>query len=210
VPGPCKPGTHTIVTEFEPVLHLASSSPRRAEILDALGIAYSASGVDIDEQRGTNEAADAMVLRLAAQKAAAARSSQSIPVLAADTAVVVDDAVFGKPRDRDDALKMLARLSGRSHQVMTGVALHWDQCEEVVLSVSEVTFREIGPDEALAYWQSGEPRGKAGAYAIQGLGGVFVEAVRGSYSGVVGLPVFETAQLLAAANIDIIKSAAGK
>ena len=210
MPGPCKPGTHTIVTEFEPVLHLASSSPRRAEILDALGIAYSASGVDIDEQRGTNEAADAMVLRLAAQKAAAARSSQSIPVLAADTAVVVDDAVFGKPRDRDDALKMLARLSGRSHQVMTGVALHWDQCEEVVLSVSEVTFREIGPDEALAYWQSGEPRGKAGAYAIQGLGGVFVEAVRGSYSGVVGLPVFETAQLLAAANIDIIKSAAGK
>jgi len=210
VPGPCKPGTHTIVTEFEPVLHLASSSPRRAEILDALGIAYSASGVDIDEQRGTNEAADAMVLRLAAQKAAAARSSQSIPVLAADTAVVVDDAVFGKPRDRDDALKMLARLSGRSHQVMTGVALHWDQGEEVVLSVSEVTFREIGPDEALAYWQSGEPRGKAGAYAIQGLGGVFVEAVRGSYSGVVGLPVFETAQLLAAANIDIIKSAAGK
>ena len=150
-----------------------------------------------------------MVLRLAAEKAAAARSSQSIPVLAADTAVVVDDAVFGKPRDRDDALNMLARLSGRSHQVMTGVALHWDQGEQVVLSVSEVTFREIGPDEALAYWQSGEPRGKAGAYAIQGLGGVFVEAVRGSYSGVVGLPVFELAQLLAAANIDIIKSAAG-
>ncbi len=198
------------MTESEPILHLASSSPRRAEILDALGVSYSASGVDIDEQRVANEAADAMVLRLAAEKAAAARSRQSLPVLAADTAVVVDDAVFGKPRDRDDALNMLARLSGRSHQVMTGVALHWDEGEEVALSVSEVTFREIGPDEALAYWQSGEPRGKAGAYAIQGLGGVFVEAVRGSYSGVVGLPVFEVAQLLAAVKIDIIKSAVSK
>ncbi len=198
------------MSEPDLVLHLASSSPRRAEILDALGIAYSAGGVDVDEQRAENEAADTMVLRLATAKAVAARSSRSMPVLAADTAVVVDDAVFGKPRDRDDALDMLARLSGRSHQVVTGVALHWDEGERTALSVSEVVFREIGPDEALAYWQSGEPRGKAGAYAIQGLGGVFVEAIRGSYSGVVGLPVFEVAQLLAAANIDIIKSALSK
>jgi septum formation protein len=148
-----------------------------------------------------------MVLRLAGEKAAIARLTHSLPVLAADTAVVVDDAVFGKPQDQDDALAMLARLSGRSHQVMTGVAMVWDDGQATVLSVSEVCFRQIDPDEALAYWQSGEPRGKAGAYAIQGLGGVFVESIQGSYTGVVGLPVFETAELLAAAGIEVLKRA---
>lgn len=194
------------MTESLPLLHLASSSPRRTEILNALGIAFTARGVDIDERREGNEAPDAMVLRLASAKAAAARQDRSGPVLAADTAVVIDDMIFGKPRDEDDALAMLACLSGRSHRVMTGVALHWDDGQETALSVNEVTFREISPDEALAYWQSGEPFGKAGAYAIQGRGGVFVEAIRGSYSGVMGLPVFETAQLLAGAGINIIES----
>jgi len=191
-------------------LFLASSSPRRAEILDALGVAFTAGGVDIDERPADGEAAEAMVLRLASEKAAAARLLQSGPVLAADTAVVIGATVYGKPGDQAEALAMLARLSGRSHTVMTGVALHCDAGQQTALSVSEVTFREIGPDEARAYWQSGEPRDKAGAYAIQGLGGVFVESIRGSYSGVVGLPVFETAQLLAAAGIDIIQSAAEK
>ena len=204
--GRCKAGIHIIVTESLPSLHLASSSPRRTEILNVLGIAFTARGVDIDERREGNEAPDAMVLRLASAKAAAARQDRSGPVLAADTAVVIDDMIFGKPRDEDDALAMLACLSGRSHRVMTGVALHWDDGQETALSVSEVTFREISPDEALAYWQSGEPFGKAGAYAIQGRGGVFVEAIRGSYSGVMGLPVFETAQLLASAGINIIES----
>ena len=148
-----------------------------------------------------------MVLRLASAKAAAARTDRSVPVLAADTAVVIDTAIFGKPRDEDDALEMLAHLSGRTHHVMTGLALHWDGGREAVLSVTEVTFREIRPDEALAYWQSGEPCDKAGAYAIQGRGGVFVKAIKGSYSGVMGLPVFETAQLLAGAGINIIESA---
>jgi len=186
---------------------LASSSPRRAEILDALGINYSMSGMDIDEQQLPNEAPDAMVLRLAAGKAAAARKSHTGVVLAADTAVVVDDVVFGKPQDQDDAIAMLGSLSGRTHRVMTGVAVLFDGGQHDVLSISEVRFREIKPDEALAYWQSGEPRGKAGAYAVQGLGGLFVEEIRGSYTGIVGLPVFETATLLAAAGIEVIKRA---
>lgn len=207
MPGRCRLGIPTIVSEATPSLHLASASPRRAEILDSLGISYSVGGVDMDEQQLPGEPPDKMVLRLASEKAAMARLTQTLPVLAADTAVVVDDAVFGKPQDQDDALAMLARLSGRSHKVMTGVAIVWDDGQATVLSVNEVSFRQIGPDEALAYWQSGEPRGKAGAYAIQGLGGVFVENIRGSFTGVVGLPVFETAELLAAASIEVLKRA---
>jgi len=186
---------------------LASSSPRRAAILRALGLEFSAAGVDLDEQRRAGEPADALVLRLATEKAATARLIHNVTVLAADTVVVVDDDILGKPRDQEHALAMLARLSGRDHQVLTGVALHWDGGERSVLSVSHVSFRDIGPDEALAYWQSGEPCDKAGAYAIQGLGGIFVRAVRGSYSGVVGLPVYETAALLADAGIDVLKGA---
>jgi len=192
------------------MFHLASSSPRRAAILDALGAAYTMAGMDIDEQRLPGETADAMVLRLAAGKAAAAGKLHANAVLAADTAVVVDDEIFGKPVDQEDAMLMLARLSGRSHQVMTGVAVRWGDTERVILSTTEVRFREISPDEALAYWQSGEPRGKAGAYAIQGLAGLFVEQISGSYSGVVGLPVYETATLLAEAGIDLLKRTASQ
>ena len=206
-PGRCYPDIRIIVTEPQPLLHLASSSPRRTEILTVLGIAFTAQGVDVDEQREGDETPDTMVLRLASAKAGAARTDRSVPILAADTAVVIDAAIFGKPRDEDEALEMLAHLSGRTHRVMTGLALHWDGGQETVLSVTEVTFREIRPDEALAYWQSGEPCDKAGAYAIQGRGGVFVKAIKGSYSGVMGLPVFETAQLLAGAGINIIESA---
>lgn len=169
-----------------------------------MGVEYSVAAADIDEQQLDGETADALVLRLAREKAAAACRSSTVVVLAADTVVVVDGEVFGKPVDQDEALAMLGRLSGRSHQVMTGVAVVWDGGQQTAISVSEVRFREIGPDEALAYWQSGEPAGKAGAYAIQGLGGVFVENIHGSHSGVVGLPVFETAQLLAAAGVDVI------
>ncbi len=191
------------------MLHLASASPRRAAILESLGIMFTAAGVDIDERRRGDEPADAMVLRLATEKAVAARSSRAAPVLAADTVVVVDSEVLGKPRNQADALAMLARLSGRSHQVMTGVALHWEGNQRTALSVTGVTFRDIGPDEALAYWRSGEPCDKAGAYAIQGLGGVFVERINGSFTGVVGLPVFETAALLGLAGISVVKGVAG-
>ena len=197
------------MSDRAPQLHLASASPRRAAILDSLGIVFSAAGVAIDERQRPQEAADALVLRLAVEKAAAARLQHAGVVLAADTVVVVDAEVLGKPRHEADALAMLARLSGRRHQVMTGVALCWGAKQRTALSVTEVKFRDISPDEARAYWQSGEPCDKAGAYAIQGLGGTFVENINGSYSGVVGLPVFETVALLAAAGIGILKGAAG-
>ena len=186
-----------------PKLHLASSSPRRRQILDNMGLEYTAAGVDVDERQHRGESADIMVVRLAVEKARAADAGPGTVVLAADTAVVLDGEVFGKPADRADALRMLAALSGRHHRVMTGVAVRSDNAMENVLSVTDVKFREIGPDEALDYWHSGEPRDKAGAYAIQGLAGTFVETITGSYTGVVGLPVLETAELLRAAGIEL-------
>jgi septum formation protein len=187
-----------------PSVHLASSSPRRHEILKMLGIEFSAAGVDVDESRLLDEAAEAMVLRLAASKAAAAVAGENQLVLGADTMVVADGEVYGKPRDQKDALQMLAALSNRTHQVLTGVALRSSHGIQTTLSRTDVRFRQILPDEALAYWQSGEPCDKAGAYAIQGLGGVFVERIVGSYSGVVGLPVFETAALLANEGLGVV------
>jgi nucleoside triphosphate pyrophosphatase len=190
--------------ETTATLHLASRSPRRRQILDALGVPYTCAGVDVEEQPLPGEAARDMVLRLARAKAAAANVAGGRAVLGADTAVVLDGEIFGKPADRDDGLGMLARLSGHTHAVLTGVALQTAQGVMTALSISEVRFRDIGRDEALAYWQSGEPCDKAGAYAIQGRGGIFVAEIRGSYSGVVGLPVFETAQLLKNAGVPVL------
>ena len=184
----------------KPRLLLASSSPRRRDILEALGLEFEQQSVDVDETPQAGEAADQLVLRLARAKALAAPAAGRV-VLAADTAVVLDGEVFGKPAGREHALEMLARLSGREHTVLTGVAVAAALELSTALSQTGVRFREIGRDEALQYWQSGEPRDKAGAYGIQGKGGVFVSHVSGSYSGVVGLPVFETASLLAAAGV---------
>lgn len=183
-------------------LLLASSSPRRREILAALGLEFEARGLDVDETPLSGEDAADMVLRLAEDKARAGAAPARV-VLAADTAVVLDGEIFGKPIDRDDALGMLERLSGREHEVLTGVAVCADGNIETGLSRTRVRFRDIGRDEALQYWQSGEPADKAGAYGIQGLGGVFVSNIEGSYTGVVGLPVFETARLLARAGIPV-------
>jgi len=145
------------------------------------------------------------VLRLAASKARTAHDSGNyeVPVLGADTLVILEDRVFGKPRSMKEALNMLASLSGRRHRVLTGVALMANGELQTAESLTEVQFREIHPDEAEAYWQSGEPAGKAGAYAVQGLGGIFVSEINGSYTGVVGLPVFETANLLRRAGIEL-------
>jgi septum formation protein len=187
-----------------PTLHLASSSPRRKEILAALGLTFTSGGLDVDERRLEGESAETMVVRLAEAKASAVEIEGSEIVLGADTAVVLGDKVFGKPENCEAALDTLARLSGNTHRVLTGVALYSAQGVRTALSSTEVRFREIGPDEALAYWQSGEPCDKAGAYAIQGLGGVFVEAISGSYSGVVGLPVFETARMLREAGLRVL------
>lgn len=187
-------------------LHLASASPRRREILESLGLRFSFAGVDVDETRIDSEAAGTMALRLAVDKAEAAglNISNGTVILAADTVVVLGDAVFGKPVSRQDALDMLAELSGQSHTVVTAVAVLRNSELRTALSESVVRFREINPDEAAQYWQSGEPRDKAGAYAIQGKGGIFVESLSGSYSGVVGLPVFETVRMLSEAGIQVL------
>ena len=189
-----------------PRLHLASASPRRKDILAALGLKFSAAGVDLDERPLPDETPEAMVLRLAAAKAAAAAVDAATLVLGADTAVVLGEHIFGKPRDRQEAIEMLARLSGQTHRVLTGVALRAPVGLQTALSATAVQFREIRPDEALDYWQSGEPCDKAGAYAIQGLGGAFVAAISGSYSGVVGLPVFETVGLLQQAGVEVLRA----
>jgi len=188
-------------------LHLASSSPRRRDILQSLGVDFTQSSVYIDESRRPGEIITDVPMRLALEKVLAleTRESGGVPVLAADTVVVLKNRVYGKPKSKDDALSMLSQLSGRSHAVITAVVL---QVGDQVLSAkshTEVRLRNINLQEADAYWLSGEPADKAGAYAIQGLGGMFVEAVRGSYSGVVGLPVFETAALLAEAGIQILR-----
>jgi len=178
-------------------LVLASASPRRRELLGILGVQFNVQSADIDESVNPGESPEGYVRRMALSKARAGLvTSPECSVLGADTAVVVDDRILGKPVDRDDALAMLALLSGRRHRVLSAVVLADADNEVQRLSETEVVFRNIGTAEAEAYWHSGEPADKAGAYAIQGKGAVFVRKIMGSYSGVVGLPLYETAELL--------------
>lgn len=187
-----------------PTLHLASASPRRREILTTLGLRFSYAGEDVDEHRLEKESATDMVMRLACAKARAAeREHGDAAVLGADTAVVLGDRILGKPESKDEALQMLAALSGRSHDVLTGVVVLHRGDAHTALSRSRVSFRRINSDEAERYWRTGEPGDKAGGYAIQGLAAVFVTELNGSYSGVVGLPIYETAALLGDIGIDI-------
>lgn len=177
---------------------LASQSPRRQELLAQIGVRFAQLAVAVPEQHQTGEAATAYVQRLALCKAAAgARLRPDLPVLGADTVVVLADQILEKPRDRADGLAMLQRLSASTHQVLTGIALCHGGRQVSRVVRSEVHFRKISPEEAEKYWETGEPRDKAGGYGIQGLGAVFVEHLAGSYSNVVGLPLMETAQLLA-------------
>jgi septum formation protein len=196
--------------QTHPALVLASASPRRRELLWQLGVPHRVAVADVREAALSGETAAACVQRLALAKAtkiweaaaeAGASAAALLPVLGADTAVVIDGQILGKPADRDAALRMLAGLSGRTHQVLTAVALVGPRGSAQRLSQSEVSFRALGEAECVAYWDSGEPRDKAGGYAIQGLGAAFVSELRGSYSGVVGLPLFETAELLDAAGV---------
>jgi septum formation protein len=190
------------VDSANPVLCLASVSPRRRELLLQIGVPHVVMGADIDETFLAGEPPRDYVIRLAREKALAVRrTGQKLPVLAADTTVVVDGKVFGKPHDQAQGVHMLAALSGRAHEVLTAVALADSRGVTERISVSTVRFREVSLEESLAYWESGEPRDKAGGYAIQGLGAVFIEELRGSYSGVMGLPLFETGELLRAAGI---------
>lgn len=181
-------------------LYLASGSPRRRELLTQIGVPFSAVSADIDETPLSQESPAAYVERLARGKAAAGRdvvlSDAPFCVLGADTAVVLDGNILGKPVDEADACAMLKMLSGCEHEVLTAIALlDGERCESRVVR-SVVRFRPISSDEAAAYWASGEPRDKAGGYGIQGLGAVFVAGLNGSYSAVVGLPLCETAELL--------------
>jgi septum formation protein len=186
-------------------LVLASASPRRRELLTQIGVPHAVLAVDIDESALAGEAPAALAVRLAREKALAGRTRDGNrrAVLGSDTIVVLDGEVYGKPRDAGDARRMLSALSGRSHQVMSAVALALpgDGPVSDALNVTEVQMRPIAPAEIDAYWASGEPAGKAGAYAIQGLGAVFIQHIRGSYSGVMGLPLYETASLLQAAGL---------
>jgi septum formation protein len=184
-----------------PLLTLASASPRRRELLAQLGLACQVRPVDIDESPRTAESPEAYVRRLAREKARAAwerhAEGDGLPVLGSDTTVVLDGEILGKPADAAEAQAMLARLSGRTHEVLTAVAVVQGAHECAMLSRSHVSLRGTTVAERAAYAASGEPLDKAGGYAIQGLGAVFVERLEGSYSGVMGLPLYETAQLLA-------------
>ena len=186
-------------------LYLASASPRRQELLDQIGVEYEARPVQVDESRQPREAPLDYVTRLARAKAETAWAlfdpDVARAVLAADTAVVLGDSILGKPRDRSEAFSMLVSLSGRTHEVFTAVALRTSRGLESRVSTSRVKLRELKPDEIEKYWDTGEPCDKAGAYAIQGRAAVFIESLQGSYSGVMGLPLFETAELLLRAGI---------
>jgi len=178
-------------------VYLASGSPRRRELLTQIGVSFRVVSVVVDESPLPGELAAAYVTRLAVAKARAAlHHAADALVLTADTAVVLDGKIMGKPADRADGERMLAALSGRTHRVLTAIALGGGTLMHQRLSESEVKFRTIGLAERHSYWETGEPCDKAGGYAIQGHGAVFVEELRGSYSGVMGLPLFETAALL--------------
>ena len=182
-------------------IYLASASPRRSALLRQIFVPHQILIPDIDETRLPEEAPADYVVRLARAKAHRVweqlEGGEVRPVLAADTTVALGEMIFGKPRDRAEGVAMVQQLSGRVHQVFTGIAVcHAGQLQHA-LSVSEVTFRAMTLAECQAYWESGEPQDKAGGYAVQGLAAAFISEIKGSYSGVMGLPLYETAQLLA-------------
>ena len=199
-----------------PCLILASQSPRRAELLTQLGLQFRTVVAPVDERPHAGEGAVAYVQRLARHKAAAGVQAagaegsgqpEASVILAADTIVVIDERIFGKPAHEEDALAQLMALSGRTHQVFTAVALVHGAMRAQCVSKTDVQFRTISETEARAYWRTGEPADKAGGYAIQGLGAVFATHITGSYSGVMGLPLAPTATLLERAGISVWKTA---
>lgn len=189
------------------MLHLASQSPRRRQLLEQIGVDFSVLDVSVAEQRAAGESPQAYVARVARDKARAGLSKlDAVPgawVLGADTEVVLDDEVFGKPGDAARAAAMLRRLSGRTHAVVSTVWLLSARDEKCASCVSQVRFATLDDATIAAYVATGEPSGKAGGYAIQGRGAALVEHLQGSYSGVMGLPLFESARLLREAGIVI-------
>jgi septum formation protein len=193
-------------------LFLASSSPRRKELLTQMGVLFSVVEQDVEETWFSGEIAQDFVLRLAAEKAIAGYEILAfeqnehcvLPVLGSDTIVVVDGQVLGKPENRKHGIAMLMSLSGKTHQVMTAVAVQSAQRLETELNISKVTFSTLTASICERYWNTGEPVDKAGGYAIQGKGAVLIKELAGSYSGVMGLPVYETARLLNKFNILVL------
>lgn len=191
-----------VVSDVVPDLYLASQSPRRRELLRQIGVRHAVISAAIPEQPAVGETALDYVQRLAREKAAAGftqlhqQQLPIAPVLGADTLGLLDGEILEKPRNQDHALRMLRQLSGRTHQVITAVALHSESRRALRVSITDVTFRELGDAEIADYWLTGEPQDKAGSYAIQGLGAVFVKEIHGSYSSVVGLPIEATLELL--------------
>jgi septum formation protein len=199
-------------------IYLASKSPRRRELLRQVGVEFEllslrsdpGRGIDVSEDAHGGEAALPYVERVAREKGAFAwnvlhmRRMPLRPVLSADTTVTIDGEILGKPADQAEAVAMLERLSGRTHQVLTSVALHYIDIAEQVTQVSNVRFTKLSPAAIKAYCATPEPYDKAGAYGIQGLGALFIEHIEGSHSGIMGLPVFETAQLLQKAGVKIL------
>ena len=185
-----------------PSLYLASQSPRRRELLQQIGVVHAVINASIPEQPAAGEMALDYVQRLAREKAAAGfaqlvqQQLPLAPVLGADTLGLLDGEILEKPRNKAHAEAMLRQLSGRTYQVITAVALHSNTRQALRVSTTDVTFRPLSDAEIAAYWDTGEPQDKAGSYAIQGLGAVFVQEIRGSYSGVVGLPIEATCELL--------------
>lgn len=194
------------------LIFLASASPRRSALLAQLGVRHEVRPVDIDESILCGERPAAYVRRLAIAKAEALWSrlgeGERHPVLGSDTTVALGNDVLGKPADRADGLSMLQRLSSRTHQVYTAVALRHARGCESRLSVSDVTFRALSSMEMDAYWRTREPVDKAGGYAVQGLAALFIERIAGSYSGIVGLPLYETGELLHMIGYTLLDAAA--
>jgi septum formation protein len=190
-----------------PHIYLASNSPRRAELLRQIGVNFRVIAAAVDESAVAEETPETHVTRLALEKARAGHATlqgeHRRPVLGADTMVVAGDVAMGKPRDREEAIHMLQSLSGMTHRVLSAVALV-DATEVCRLNISHVTFRTLSRAECAAYWGTGEPQDKAGGYAIQGMAAMFISRLEGSYSGVMGLPLYETAELLAAAGVRLL------
>jgi len=200
-----------------PQIYLASQSPRRRALIEQLGIRYQTLNVEVDESPHSREAPVDFVERLALQKARAGwqlAAKPMAPVVGADTCIVLDGEIVGKPESQQQGIALLKRYSGRAHEVYTGVAIVGsgtdDQEPEIMhyvrTNISTVTFRAITNEECEQYWKSGEPIGKAGGYAIQGLASVFIEKLEGSYSGVMGLPLFEFAELISLFGIKILNT----
>ena len=195
-------------TTLQRKILLASASPRRRELLNQIGVQHDVLAVDVDETSRAGESPEVFVQRLAMEKAAAGflrqTHSPQLSALGADTIVLLGDQILGKPKDKKDGYAMLKSLSGETHQVFTAVALANAQKSLCLLNRSKVTFRTLSDLEIEAYWDSGEPADKAGGYAIQGLAAVFIRKLEGSYSGVMGLPLFETAELLKDFGINLL------